>query len=119
MSRALAPAAITRCAFDSRVKSIMASMIGAVHATGLGSTICSPRIGEVSCGLSVRVRAHVEFEHPGNHDDRLWSAAVLEQGEFERLLAVDEEPAAQALLILDHPVAVAVAADEEQRRLGA
>ena len=57
--------------------------------------------------------AHVEFDPARQLDDGLGMMAVLEQGVFDGLRAADEQATEQAVLLPGNPVAVAVAADED------
>ena len=57
-----------------------------------------------------------QLENPGDHDHRLRTVPVLEHCELQGFSATDEESAAQPLLILHDPVAMAVLADAEQGR---
>jgi hypothetical protein len=62
----------------------------------------------------VRCVVDVELENPRNHDDGLRPVPILEHCELEGFSPVDEKPAAEPLLILHDPVAVAVLPDAEQ-----
>ena len=66
----------------------------------------------ITCGR--RLATQVEFENSRDHHHGLRSVAGLEHREFQRFHAIDEQAAAEAALVLDHPVAAAVAADLEQ-----
>src|SRR5262245_8787886 len=59
------------------------------------------------------IAIYVELEDAGNHHHRLGPIAVLEHCKAECLDAVDEQPAANALLVLDNPVSVAIPANLE------
>jgi hypothetical protein len=74
-----------------------------------------PEKGSFGAGrrLGRCLSARIEFEDSRDHDDRLRSVAILEQGELERFGAIDKQAAAHVPLILDHPVAAAVAAKQE------
>jgi hypothetical protein len=63
----------------------------------------------------VRAALHVELDGARELDDRLRVTAVLEQRVFDRLGAVDEQAAEQAVLFLRDPLAAFVAADEHER----
>jgi hypothetical protein len=63
--------------------------------------------------------AHIEFQHARHHDHRLRLIPVFEQCEPERFGAVDEQPAAQMILVLHNPMALTVLANKEQGRLHA
>src|SRR4051812_42140679 len=72
--------------------------------------------GAIAC---CRLAAHVELENPRNHDDGLRALAVFEHRKFQGLRPIHEQAAAEAVLILNHPVAAAVPADQEHRRFRA
>src|ERR1700704_5836753 len=77
---------------------------------------------ELRVGLRRRhregARAQVEVKIARDGDDQVRPVAVLEQGIFERRRPADKEAAAPAALVLSHPVAAAVLANEEQRGIG-
>jgi hypothetical protein len=62
------------------------------------------------------IAIHIEFENAGHHDDRLRLISILEHRETKCLSAINEQPAAEASLVLDHPVSPAVLTDEELQR---
>jgi len=64
----------------------------------------------------LRLIAEIEFENARNHNDGVGPIAVFESRIAKRLGTADEQPAAQALLILRDPVALAVPADQEENR---
>jgi hypothetical protein len=66
------------------------------------------------CRSSVAIE--IQFENTGYHDDRLWLVSILEHREAKCLSAVDKQPAAEASLVLHHPVPAAVLSDEEMER---
>ncbi len=66
---------------------------------------------------ALRIR-RIELENARHHDDRLRPVAALEPREFQRLGAIDEQPAMQPPLIPNHPMAAAVAADQVERHGG-
>ena len=68
--------------------------------------------GDILCGGVAA--ANVEFQNTRDHDDGLRPVAILEHCEFEGFSFVDEEAAAEPLLILHDPMAVAVLPDAEQ-----
>jgi hypothetical protein len=76
--------------------------------------------GRLRVGRGALVRAesdaHVQFENAGHHDYGLGAIPILEHREFQRFGTVDEQATAEALLILDDPIAVAVLADTEKPR---
>jgi hypothetical protein len=53
----------------------------------------------------------IQLENARDHDDRLRTVPVLEHCELEGFGATDEQAAAESLLILHDPMAVAVLAD--------
>jgi hypothetical protein len=59
-------------------------------------------------------RVDIQLEHSRDHDDRLRAVPVLEHCELEGFSSVNEDPAAEPLLILHDPIAVAVLPDAEQ-----
>src|SRR5712692_11125917 len=61
--------------------------------------------------------AHVELENSRDHDNGLRTVPVLEHCKFHCFSAVDEQAATKTSLILDHPVAAAVFANQEERGL--
>jgi hypothetical protein len=73
----------------------------------------SLRVGH---GALVRAEfdAHVQFENARHHDYGLGAIPILELCKFHCFGAVDEQATAEALLILDDPIAVAVLADTEK-----
>jgi hypothetical protein len=56
----------------------------------------------------------IELQDPRHHDDGLRAVPILEHCKLEGFSPVDEKPAAQPLLILHDPMAVAVPPDTEQ-----
>jgi hypothetical protein len=66
------------------------------------------------CGT--RFTAHIELENTDNHDHGLRPIAVLKHGKPERLGAVDEDPAAEAALVLNDPIPPTILADQKERR---
>jgi hypothetical protein len=62
----------------------------------------------------VRRVVDIQLENPGDHDDRLRAVPILEHCKLEGFSPVDEKPAAEPLLILHDPMAVAVLPDAEQ-----
>ena len=64
--------------------------------------------------LGLRAPTKIELENARHHDDRLRTMSVLEKGELQRLRAVDEKAAAQAALVLHHPMAVGVSTNPEK-----
>ena len=56
----------------------------------------------ITCGR--RLAAQLEFENSRDHDHGLRSVAGLEHREFQRFHAIVEQAAAEAALVLDHPV---------------
>ena len=58
---------------------------------------------------------HVKLDLAGELDDGLGVAAVLGEGVFDGLGAIDEQSAIAAVLFLGDPVAAMVAADEDKR----
>ena len=64
-----------------------------------------------------RCLAHIEFENAPNNDKFPRSVAVLRAHEAERLIAVDEKPAADTARILNDPVAAAIAPNSKPTRL--
>src|SRR4051812_16709758 len=88
------------------------------NGTGESRCLCSAwsfdRIGR--CVDVVRLGAHIELEHAGDHDDRLELMAVFEQGKLQCLGAVDKQSAAKMLLVLDDPMTATVSANIEKRR---
>ena len=80
----------------------------------------SCRSGEVRTAPGMvewpRLGAKIEFENAGNHDHGVGPIAVFESRIPERFGAADEQPAAEALLILHNPVALAVSANQEKNR---
>jgi hypothetical protein len=88
-----------------------------VHAAsaGLGwpakRSLCVGR-----CRRSGAMAAEVELENSCHHDHGLRPVAVLEHGEFERFGSIDEKTAAQPLLVLDNPMALAIPAHTEHGR---
>jgi len=56
----------------------------------------------------------IELDGAREFDDGLGVTAVLEQCVFDRLGAIDEQAAKQAVLLLRDPVAATVAADEDE-----
>jgi len=57
---------------------------------------------------SATIPGYIEFENAGMHHDRLRTASILKHGEAECLGAVDEQPADEALIVLDHPISATV-----------
>jgi hypothetical protein len=60
--------------------------------------------------------SHVELQNAGNHDDGLRPVSILEQRKPEGSRAINKQPAAEATLILNDPIALTVFADQEKRR---
>jgi hypothetical protein len=56
---------------------------------------------------------HLQLENPGDHDDRLRTVPIFEHCELESFSTINEKTAAEPLLILHNPMAVAVLADAE------
>jgi hypothetical protein len=77
-----------------------------------------PAEGKPAGGRGALVRAefhaHVQFENARHHDYGLGAIPILERRKFQRFGTVDEPATAEALLILDDPIAVAVLADTEK-----
>src|SRR6218665_475904 len=63
-------------------------------------------------GRGIRALAHVELDSARQLDDGFGVVAVLEQRIFDGLRAVDEQAAIEAVLLLGHPLAPAILADE-------
>jgi hypothetical protein len=63
--------------------------------------------------------AHVELDFARQLDDGFEVMAILEQRVFDGLRAVDEQAAVEAILFQDDPVATAVLANKDDRRLRA
>jgi hypothetical protein len=61
-----------------------------------------------------RIELDIKLENPRDHDDGLRAVPILEHCEFESFGFVDEEAAAEPLLIPHDPMAVAVLPDAEQ-----
>src|SRR5882757_3076414 len=59
----------------------------------------------------------VKLENARDHDDRLRTVPVLEHCKLEGFSSTDEKAAAEPLLILHDPMAVAILADAEQARM--
>src|SRR4051794_34791725 len=59
-----------------------------------------------------RRAAHVEFDVARQLDDGLRVMAIFEQPVFERLGAIDEQAAIEAVLLLGDPLATPVPADK-------
>jgi hypothetical protein len=59
------------------------------------------------------IPVYIKFENAWNHHDCLGTASILKHGEAECLGAVDEQPAAEALIVLDHPISATVLSDLE------
>ena len=62
---------------------------------------------------------HIEFDLVRQFDDRLGMMSVLEQRVFQRLGAVDEQAAIEAVLLLGDPLAAPVPADKDDGGRGA
>jgi hypothetical protein len=62
---------------------------------------------------------HIEFDLVRQFDDRLGMMSVLEQRVFQRLGAVDEQAAIEAVLLLGDPLAASVPADKDDGGSGA
>jgi hypothetical protein len=79
---------------------------------GVRTQLCESPQGNLRIGRNMLARLkaadHVQLENPRNHDDRLRSVPILEHREFQGFSAIDEKTAAEALLILHDPMAVAV-----------
>jgi hypothetical protein len=79
-----------------------------------------PAEGSLRVGRGALLRAefgaHVQFENARHHDYGLGAIPILEHRKFQRFGTVDEQATAEALLILDDPMAVAVLADTEKPR---
>ena len=81
-------------------------------ASGRSSGGAGERMSRSGCGLITcrritcgrRLAAQLEFENSRDHDHGLRSVAGLEHREFQRFHAIDEQAAAEAALVLDHPV---------------
>jgi hypothetical protein len=56
----------------------------------------------------------IQLENPWNHDHGLRTVPILEHCELKGFCSIDEKPAAEPLLILHDPMAVAVLAYAEQ-----
>jgi hypothetical protein len=65
---------------------------------------------------SATIPGYIEFESAWNHHDCLGTTPILKHGEAECLGTVDEQPTAQALIVLDHPISAAVFSDLELER---
>jgi hypothetical protein len=63
-----------------------------------------------------RLAGQVEFEDAGNSDNSLRLVSVFKSHVSERFGAIDEEAAADPVLVLDHPVSPAVPANHEEWR---
>jgi hypothetical protein len=70
--------------------------------------------GLIACA---RPTADIELENARHHDHGVWPVAVLEHGKFQGFGAANEQAAAQASLIPDDPLATAVLANQEERRV--
>ena len=57
--------------------------------------------------------AYIELENTRNHNDCLWMISILKHCELESFRTIDEKSAAQASVVLDYPVPLAVLTDEE------
>jgi hypothetical protein len=86
-------------------------VVGAACSCG---ALCAACRGTGWRGGMMRPPVHIQLKHAGNHHNGLRPAAVLEHGEAERFGAVDKDAAPQVLFVLDHPMALAVPADEEE-----
>jgi len=69
-----------------------------------------------SVDVARQLTTHIEFENSGNHDNGLRPISILEHCKPERLSTIDEESAAEAARVPNHPVSSAVLANEKQRR---
>jgi hypothetical protein len=63
-----------------------------------------------------QLTTHIEFENSGNHDNGLRPISILEHCKPERLSTIDEESAAEATRVANHPFSSAVLANEKERR---
>ena len=70
-------------------------------------------IGRNLLGRGRRV-VDIQLEDPRDHDDGLRAVSILQHRELEGLSSVDEESAAEPLLVLHDPMAVAVPPDAKQ-----
>jgi hypothetical protein len=73
-------------------------------------------------GVALRLRlgapdsVHVQFEDARNHKHALRPVSVLEHRKAERFGPIDKNSAAEAALILHHPVPLPVLAEQKERR---
>jgi hypothetical protein len=105
-------ALIFRCASRNAPNNIASGNISWLHQPSGGF----PLAGDLQIMRRSDVAIHIEFENAGHHDDRLRFVSILEHCKAKCLSAVDKQPAAEASLVLDHPVPPAVLADEEMQR---
>jgi hypothetical protein len=93
---------------------------GGVEGGSTYTSLRDPLKGSLRVRRGALVRAefdaHVQFENARHHDYSLGAIPILEHRKFQRLGTVDEQATAEALLILDDPIAVAVLADTEKPR---
>jgi hypothetical protein len=60
--------------------------------------------------------AHVQFQNAGHHDHGLRTVPILEHRKLQGFSAVDKEATMKPALILHDPIAVAILANQEERR---
>jgi hypothetical protein len=80
--------------------------------------LCNPLEANRGVGVDVLGRGrrvvYIQLEDTRDHDDGLRPVPILEHCELEGFSPIDEEAAAEPLLILHDPMAVVVLPDAEQ-----
>ncbi|HUC02622.1 MAG TPA: hypothetical protein VMS10_01775 [Methyloceanibacter sp.] len=71
---------------------------------------------ELPLRLGAPASVHVQFEDARNHKHALRPVSVLEHRKAERFGPIDKNSAAEAALILHHPVPLPVLAEQKERR---